>query len=360
MNKYVLVICDYATRYPEAIPLHWIDAEHTAEELIKVFSRVGVPKEILTDQSSNFTSQLLTEVYRLLHIQPIRTSPYHPQTDGLVERFNQTLKAMLRKTADEEGEDWDKWVPYLLFACRDVPQSSTGFSPFELVYGRQVQGPLNVLKESWEKSSKSNESIVSYVLSMQIKLSTMSELAKENLAKAQQRQKKWYDENARERQIEPGSQVLVLLPTETSKLLAQCHGPYPVLRQLSPVNYEVDMYDKKKRRWIVHINMLRKWHAPSAVALLANKVPEEELPLWDANPCSDEDQPVISERLDRNQQIQLRRLLQEFKDVLSSQTGRMTSMEHKIDTGEARPICLQPYRLPQAFTETVCKGLQDM
>ena len=114
-NKYVLVICDYAIRYPEAIPLRCIDAKHIAEELIKVFSRVGVPKEILTDQGSNFTSQLLTEVYRLLHIQPIRTSPYHPQTDGLVERFNQTLKAMLRKTADKEGKDWDKWVPYILF-----------------------------------------------------------------------------------------------------------------------------------------------------------------------------------------------------------------------------------------------------
>ena len=74
-NKYVLDICDYATRYPEAIPLRCIDAEHIAEELIKVFSRVGVLKEILTDQGSNFTSQLLTEVYRLLHIQPIRKSP---------------------------------------------------------------------------------------------------------------------------------------------------------------------------------------------------------------------------------------------------------------------------------------------
>ena len=173
---------------------------------------------------------------------------------------------------------------------------------------------------------------------MQEKLLTMSELAKENIAKAQQRQKKWYDENARERQTEPGSQVLVLLPTETSKLLAQWHGPYPVFCQMSPVNYEVDMYDKKKRHWIFHVNMLRKGHAPSAVALLANEVPEkeeEELPLSDANPCSDEDQPVISERLDRNQQIQLRRLLQEFKDILSSRTGRTTLMEHKIDTGEA-------------------------
>ena len=229
-NKYILVICDYATRYPEAIPLRSIDAEHIAEELIKVFSRVGVPKEILTDQGSNFTSQLLAEVYRLLHIQPIKTSPYHPQTDGLVERFNQTLKAMLRKTVWDEGKDWDKWVPYLLFAYREVPQSSTGFSPFELMYGRQVRGPLDILKETWETSKKSSESVISYVLSMQEKLSEMSELARENLARAQKRQKRWYDENARERRFEPGEQVLVLLPTDTSKLLAQWHGPYPVLR----------------------------------------------------------------------------------------------------------------------------------
>lgn len=110
-------------------------------------NRVGLPEEILTDQGSNFCSQLLGEVYRLLHIHGLRTSPYHPQSDGLVERFNQTLKEMLRKTASEEGKDWDKLIPYVLFAYREVPQESTGFSPFELLYGREVRGPLDVLKE---------------------------------------------------------------------------------------------------------------------------------------------------------------------------------------------------------------------
>ena len=69
--KYVLVLSDYATRYPEAIPLKSIDAEHVAEELIKILSRMGIPKEILTDQGSNFTSQLLAELYRLLHVKAI-------------------------------------------------------------------------------------------------------------------------------------------------------------------------------------------------------------------------------------------------------------------------------------------------
>ena len=87
-KRFILVICDYATRYPEAIPLRNIDANTVAEELMNLFAHVGVPSEILTDQGTNFTSQLLAEVYRLLHVKPIRTTPYYPQTDGLVERFN--------------------------------------------------------------------------------------------------------------------------------------------------------------------------------------------------------------------------------------------------------------------------------
>ena len=126
-NHYILVLCDYGTRYPEAVPLRNIDAEHVAEELVKVFARMGISSEILTDQGTNFMSRLLSEVYNLLLVKAIQTSPYHPQMDGLVEHFNQTLKAMLRKVADDEGKDWDKLLPYILFAYREVPQASTGF-----------------------------------------------------------------------------------------------------------------------------------------------------------------------------------------------------------------------------------------
>ena len=118
-KRYILVLSDYATRYPEAVALQTIDAETIAEELVKIFSRVGIPEEILTDQGSNFTSNLLAELYNMLHVHAIRTSPYHPQTDGLVDRFNQTLKSMLKKSATKEGKDWDKMLPYLLFAYRE-------------------------------------------------------------------------------------------------------------------------------------------------------------------------------------------------------------------------------------------------
>ena len=200
-NKYILVICDYATRYPEAIPMRSVDAERVAEELIGLFSRVGVPREILTDQGSNFMSKLLGELYRLLHVHPIKTSPYHPQTDGLVERFNGTLKTMLRKTVGAEGKDWVKLLPYLLFAYREVPQATSGFSPFELLYGRRVRGPLDILKETWTSCSRSNESVLSYVLKVQSRLRAMRELVNENCKEAQAQQKKWYDQNCRHREF---------------------------------------------------------------------------------------------------------------------------------------------------------------
>ena len=231
-KRFVLVICDYATQYPEAVALRTIDANAVAEELVKFFTRVGVPEEILTDQGANFTSQLLQELYRLLHVKPIHTTPYHPQTDGLVERFNHTLKAMLKKTADEEGRNGDELLPYLLFAYREVPQASTGFSPFELLYGRAVRGPLDILKESWETSPKSSESVVSYILCIQERLAKLRNIVKENLEDAQQVQKSWYDRHARNRELQEGEQVLVLLPTSNKKLLAEWQGPYPVTRKV--------------------------------------------------------------------------------------------------------------------------------
>ena len=362
-KRFILVICDYATRYPEAIALRTIDANAVAGELLKFFARVGVPEEILTDQGTNFTSQLIAEVYRLLQIKPIRTTPYHPQTDGLVERFNGTLKSMLRKTANEEGKDWDRLLPYLLFAYREVPQASTGFSPFELLYGHHVRGPLDVLKESWEASTKSPESVVSYVLTMQERLTKLRDVVHENLEDAQATQKAWYDRHARHRELQPGDQVLVLLPTSTNKLLAEWCGPYPVVRQTSPVNYEVNMTDRRKKKRIFHVNMLRRWHAPSAVSLLAEEVHDgtDDVVLWDMPAEGNtEGTPVVSTQLSPAQRTDLHGLLQEFRDVMSNRPGKTQITECRITTGAASPIRLPPYRLPHAYRDTVKTELEQM
>ena len=225
-----------------------IDAGVVAEKLIQMFPRVGIPREILSDQGTNFMSQLLKQLYNLLHIQPIRTSPYHPQTDGLVERFNKTLKSLLRKFVKKEGRDWDMLLPYLLFAYREVPQATTGFSPFELLYGREVRGPLDVVREEWEAEKKSDQSVLSHILAIRERLEEMTTIVQDNWKKAQSRQKTWHDQNTRDRELNPGDEVLVLLPTSSNKLLAQWQGPYYVLCKTGKVNYEIDMKDKKKEK----------------------------------------------------------------------------------------------------------------
>ena len=360
-NRYVLVVCDYATRYPEAIPLKSIDAEHVAEKLVELFARVGIPREILTDQGSNFMSQLLVELYRLLHVKPIRTSPYHPQTDGLVERFNQTLKSMLRKATAIDGKDWDKLIPYLLFAYREVPQASTGFSPFELLYGRDVRGPLDILRETWEGNESQDESVVSYVLSTREKLKQMVDCVHENLTKQQDRQKRWYDAKARMREFKPGDLVLVLLPTSTNKLLAQWQGPYQIVTRMGKLNYLLDMHDRRKRQRVFHVNMLKGYQVRAVVEEVednhyADEL-EEDIPVW-----NEESKGVANfgEELTREQMKELQALLNNFSSVFSDKPGRTNMAEHSIVTDQTLPVRRPPYRLPHAYKELVKKELEDM
>ena len=124
---------------------------------------------------------------------------------------------MLQKCATKEGKDWDKLFPYLLFAYREVPQASTGFSQFELLHGWPVQGPLDILSNVWEGSPSSNKSVVSHILSMREKLLQMSKLVNKNLTNAQAKQKQWYDKSARSRKFSMGDQVSVLLYTQRHK-----------------------------------------------------------------------------------------------------------------------------------------------
>ena len=140
----------------------------------------------------------------------------------------------------DTGDNWDQWLPYLLFAYREVPQASTGYSPFELLYGRQVRGPLDILREAWMgEGSQPPTNIVDYVLKMRDKLEELSSLAHDNLAQAQAGQKTWYDRTARSRTFNPGQKVLLLLPSSESSLLAKWQGPFEVLRKMGPVTYEV-------------------------------------------------------------------------------------------------------------------------
>ena len=342
-NRYILVVCDYATQYPEAVPMRSIDAELVAEELVKLFVHVGIPREILTDQGSNFTSRLPTEIYRLLQVHPIRTTPYHPQTDGLMEQFNKILKSLLQKVTKDTGKDWDKLLPYLPFAYREVPQASTGFFPFELLCGRPVRGPLDILviRETWEASPRSTESVVSHALVMRDKLASMTQLVKANLQDFQTKQKCWYDRTARERTFEPGDLVLVLLPTKTSKLRAKWQGPYQVLRREGTVNYLIDLHDTRRRKRMLHVNMLKPWYAPlMSFYTEASHVEEstEDYPEWSDDGVG---RPKISEQQMEVECRELGSVLTEFTDVLRSQPGRTSLVAHRINSATV-------HRLPPA------------
>jgi hypothetical protein len=145
-TRYILTLVDYATRYPEAVALPSIETERVAEALVEVFCRVGFPREILMDRGAQFTSGVMAEMSRLISVKQLMTTPYHPMCNGLVERFNGTLKLMLKRLCAERPRDWDRYLGPALFAYREVPQESSRFSPFELLYGWPVRGPMTILK----------------------------------------------------------------------------------------------------------------------------------------------------------------------------------------------------------------------
>jgi len=122
------------------------------------------------------------------------------QTDGLVERFNKILRSLIRKLVNKEGRDWDRLRPYVLFAYREVPQDATGFSPFELLYGKEVRGPLDLLKEVWEDDKKSDESVVSHILSVRERMEEMRASRRE-CQSCTEATKKRCDPTAREREM---------------------------------------------------------------------------------------------------------------------------------------------------------------
>ena len=143
-NKYVIVFTDYLTKWVEAFPTADQQATTVARLMIEhIVCRHGVPEELLSDRETNFLSDIMMMLCSLLGIKKINTSGYHPHTDGLVEKFNSTLQAMITKSGDVNGMEWDKRLPLLLLAYHSVVQDSTKESPFFLLE-RHVRLKLKV------------------------------------------------------------------------------------------------------------------------------------------------------------------------------------------------------------------------
>ena len=188
----------------------------------------------------------------------------------------------------------------------------------------------------------------------------MTKIVQENLSRAQEYQKAWYNKTARVREFGVGEQVLVLLPTSTHKLKAQWQGPYTVVRRIGDTNYLVDMEDKEKRHRTFHVNMLKRWHEAKSCfysQTCEQEEDREEIPLWNNRNSGDlELSPDISVR----QQRDLQQLIAEFRHVFDNEPGCTTLVAHRIDTGDARPVQQQPYRLPYAHRKNVEQELEKM
>ncbi len=227
-NRYILTLMDYGSRYPEAIPITQTDSKTIAQALIRLFSRVGIPREILTDCGANLTGKLMSDLCRLMDIKQLKTSPSHPQTDGMLERIHATLKARIRKTLHKFNGQWDQALPYVLFAYREVPCESTGFSSSELLYGRIVRGPLQFLTETWTEEGPPPTDVVTYVYEVHNRLKSIQDASREIEAEAKRKAKIWYNRISRSRTFQVGDQVLVLTPGRRPKLQTEWEGHSPL------------------------------------------------------------------------------------------------------------------------------------
>lgn len=368
-NRYILTCVDYATRYPEAIPLPAIDTQRVAEALLDIFSRVGVPEELVSDRGTQFTSQMMSEVRRLLSIKHLPTTPYHAMGNGLVERYNGVLKTMLRKMCAEQPKEWDRYLPALLFAYRETPQSSMGFSPFELLYGRTVRGPLTILRELWDKDEGDQLEVMStyeYIFKLREKLEDTCRIAQQHLKQSQARYKTAYDRKARDRQFKVKDKVLLLLPTSHNKLLLQWQGPYEVVEKRNRMDYVIDQDGKRK---VYHANLLRRYIDRGedieqvSVAVVEEDNQDEGLPRMEL-PNLHQQEGVrdvqVNPALTHDQQVDVQRILLKYQDILTDVPGKTSLIEHDIKLVQEEIVKSKGYPIPHALRPKVKEELELM
>ena len=352
--KYLLTLMDLYSKYPEAIPLKKVDNEAVLEALLEVISRHGIPETILTDQGSVFMSRLTKSVCNTLGIEQIRTSPYHPQSDGALERWHACLKGMLKRS-EVDLKLWDRHLKYLLFAYRDTPHTVTGFSPFTLLFGREVKGPLSLIHSSWlDNDSVGVEANVWLVnLKEQMALTSAVVSEREKLAKA--KMKVAFDKHAREKTFSVGEEVLVRKPALKSKMGDSWDGPYKILEKISPLNYKVETPGRRSK--ILHVNLMKRWSIPVArvhgVAVIQEEEGESESPLG-LRLVAVDFVPNVS------QQQQLDQTLHKFPTVLCDKPGKTEVATLSILTGDALPICSHPYRIPPKWKSEVKSQIDQL
>ncbi|CAB3992476.1 Retrovirus-related Pol poly from transposon [Paramuricea clavata] len=234
---------DHFSKWLEAVPLPNQRAEKVARAFVdEVIARHGVPTKLITDQGRNFEADFMKKVFEILGVKKLRTSPYHHQTDGQVERLNRTLKGILTAYVNQDHNDWDIHLPLALFAYRNSVHASSGVSPFRAVYGREATTPLTLLSSTTETKK---QLISNYSDQLKNTLKDVHDIISCRISLAQQKQKKNYDR-----------QHKTYKSTEL-KEGDRWAGPYVVLDRLGNLNYHIKLESGAGKGKVVHRNRLK-------------------------------------------------------------------------------------------------------
>lgn len=370
-NQYILTVLCPTTRYPEAFPLKNISAKNVASHLIHMFTQFGIPQEVQSDQGSNFTSNLFRQVLNELGIQQTLSSAYHPQSQGALERTHQTLKTMIRKFCYENSQEWDEGLPFLLFAIREAPHESINCSPFQLVFGRKVRGPLKVIKDKLIGPSPPQLVTVSvYLEQLRDKLVKIREFASNNLIFSQEQMKVKYDVKTKVRDFKEGDKVLAYIPVHGSSLSTKYHGPYTIKSKVSDLNYIIYTPDRRKATQLVHVNLLKPYKSlnpasdsvrlPCTLVTTKNDMLETNDLVCEWSGCSNAEilqkLPSYLSHLTTVQIHEISIMLSKYPDVLADAPGHCNLICHDVELMPGTtPIRQAPYRVPQTKKDLIKK-----
>uniref|UniRef100_A0A8C3FN44 ribonuclease H n=1 Tax=Chrysemys picta bellii TaxID=8478 RepID=A0A8C3FN44_CHRPI len=365
-KQYVLTFINFATRWLEAVPLSNTRAKSVCQALTNIFARVGWPSDILTDSGTNFLAGTMKNLWKAHGVNHLVATPYHHETNGLVKRFNGTLGAIIRKFVNEHSNNWNLVLQQLLFTYRAVPHPSLGFSPFKLVYGREVKGPLQLVKQQWEGFTPSpGTNILNFVSNLQSTLRHSLALAKENLKNAQKEQKAWYNKHSKKRSFKVGDQVMVLKALQAHKMEASWEEPITVQERLETVKYLIASLTSNIKPKVYHVNSLKPFYSKklNVCQFTAQKTNNAKWPkgvYYKEKKDGGVEKVNLSTTLERLQQQQIKKLCTSFAPIFSATPGQTKRAYHSIDTGNAHPIKTPPYwESPHAKT-AIQRKIQNM
>jgi hypothetical protein len=250
-NKYVLAITDYFTKWVIAIPVEKQNAQTTATILYEHYICIyGVPRQILSDQGTPFNNQLIEAFTKILGCHHIKSTPYHPQTNGAIERFNATFERQLAKVTNVHMNDWDTHLKSIVFAYNIGKHASTEYSPYQLQFGRHPNLPPDKPKATYE-FLKPND----YFQYFRRTLTLYHHHAKENISKHQQYYKTHYDARRANPHFNVGDRVLKRLSITKTKLSSIYSDPMVVIKIQHPTHWIKD--DVTQKIYQVHVSQLR-------------------------------------------------------------------------------------------------------